>query len=557
MTADARPLAAALTAAPDAEVAALLRARGIVDRPALRDFFDLAEVLLEPTHVADALAALPADLARAIATADPSVAESHRAALQSAALIGADGAPYEAVRVAVATLPVPDLPATRSVASVDSATAAERAFTSVSAVADLLLATYAHPIATIGSGAIGAADRRRLLEEDVVAAPEDVDAFVEIAAAAGLLRQVDREWQVTAQAHGWLNASTPDRWRSLALGLAALAPEQLHDGDAWTPVSDWLLAYPWSPTWPTRAAELSRDADLLGLFDPASHAPTPWAAGDAAALSAHLPAEVDRVFLQNDLSVIAPGPLAPELDLRLRSMAVRESHAQASTYRFTAASVQNALSHGESATSITDFLGALSLTGVPQPLSYLVQESATRHGSITVSTDAASGRTRVRTANDTLREMLAVDQTLRSLGLVVDVGSLSTRVDRDLVALALAEAHYPVAVVDSDGRFEPLQRGRVAPETDDAPDASAALVTRLRESGGTDVEHAWLMRELDAAVRAKALLEVTVAMPGGESRTLLLEAAGLGGGRLRGRDRAADVERTLPLSHITHVTVVR
>ena len=57
-------------------------------------------------------------------------------------------------------------------------------------------------------------------------------------------------------------------------------------------------------------------------------------------------------------------------------------------------------------------------------------------------------------------------------------------------------------------------------------------------------------------MRAKAVLRVTVGMPDGSTRDLLLEATGIGGGRLRGRDRAADVERTLPVSSIRAATVV-
>jgi hypothetical protein len=56
-------------------------------------------------------------------------------------------------------------------------------------------------------------------------------------------------------------------------------------------------------------------------------------------------------------------------------------------------------------------------------------------------------------------------------------------------------------------------------------------------------------------VRTKAVLLVAVGMPDGSTRELLLEATGLGGGRLRGRDRAADVERTLPVRSILSARV--
>jgi hypothetical protein len=42
-------------------------------------------------------------------------------------------------------------------------------------------------------------------------------------------------------------------------------------------------------------------------------------------------------------------------------------------------------------------------------------------------------------------------------------------------------------------------------------------------------------------------------MPDGSEVTYSLEPAAVAGGRLRSRDRKADIERTLPLSHIVAV----
>ena len=42
-------------------------------------------------------------------------------------------------------------------------------------------------------------------------------------------------------------------------------------------------------------------------------------------------------------------------------------------------------------------------------------------------------------------------------------------------------------------------------------------------------------------------------MPDGRVVDYLLEPTGVGGGRVRGRDRAADIERTLPLSSVRGV----
>jgi len=42
-------------------------------------------------------------------------------------------------------------------------------------------------------------------------------------------------------------------------------------------------------------------------------------------------------------------------------------------------------------------------------------------------------------------------------------------------------------------------------------------------------------------------------MPDGSEVPYVLEPAAVAGGRLRARDRRADIERTLPLSHIVAV----
>ena len=87
----------------------------------------------------------------------------------------------------------------------------------------------------------------------------------------------------------------------------------------------------------------------------------------------------------------------------------------------------------------------------------------------------------------------------------------------------------------------------------DPATALLPLAEALRASGDGDADAAWLERELEQAVRARATVVVAVRLPDGSAREFTLEAAGLGGGRLRGRDRAADIERTLPVSSIVGV----
>jgi hypothetical protein len=560
MSLDARGLAGALAALSDTELRAVLLARGASPTASWRDPFDAAEALLEPSSVRAALASLTAsearDLRSAVIGTVPATDDS--GTLQALALVDA-GVPYPSVAEVVRSLP--DVLASSSTEShaQDSPSAAEHAFTAAGQLADLLLASYVRPLAVIGTGSIAAGDRKRVVEDGLVHDPDDIDDLVWIAAHAGLLRLVEREWLVSAAAAGWLRAGTADRWRHLAITFRDRLPPGLCRGSGWAPPEEWSQAYPWNPDW--NAGTWLHRATLLGLIDARTLIPTPWALTDDDAsrelLAGHLPHEVDRVYLQNDLSVIAPGPLAPALDIRLRTMSDRESHAQASTYRFTPDSLQRALAQGETEETLREFLGALSLTGIPQPLSYLIAETVRRHGAITVGTDPVSGRTRVRVSSDALRDTLSIDQTLRPLGLLRDGEDLLSRVGRDSVARALAEAHYPVAAVNAAGEPEPLQAGRLAPEHATAPLTPDLdpLVTRLRSADAADLEAAWMQRELEAAVHARALLHVTVSLPDGAERTFTLEASGIGGGRLRGLDRAADVERVLPISHITHLAI--
>jgi hypothetical protein len=153
-----------------------------------------------------------------------------------------------------------------------------------------------------------------------------------------------------------------------------------------------------------------------------------------------------------------------------------------------------------------------------------------------------------------------VDQSLAHLGLYPDPPGtehpgLRTRHDRDLVFWTLADHRYPVAAEDDHGDIVVLQRHRATSRPAPAPAPVSALIERLRvgSSDPGDNDRAWLSRQLDLAIRGKVALTVTVAMPGGESVDYQLEPASIAGGRLRARDKRADIERTLPLGSITGI----
>jgi hypothetical protein len=311
----------------------------------------------------------------------------------------------------------------------------------------------------------------------------------------------------------------------------------------------------------------TRDAELLGI---SAHQTTSTAgaaalAGDidaaVATMRGVLPREVGQVYLQHDLTIVSPGPLSPAIDARLRSLADVESRELASSYRISATSVNRALAAGETAESLLEFLRGISLTGVPQPLNYLVQEAAARYGRVRVGHAATSehpNRTYVRSDDPALLGTIAVDQTLASLGLVPAAnGRLVSRFAPDAVFWALTDARYPAAAENETGEIVHLRRHTVAqPAPAAQSDAAGALIEKIRAADGGESEapHAWLARQLDVAIRTKQTLTVSIATPGGAVVDYLLEPASIGGGRFRARDRRADIERTLPLSSIVRIT---
>ncbi|WP_396645180.1 helicase-associated domain-containing protein [Microbacterium sp.] len=569
-TSDQRALAVSLSAFPDEVLARLLAERHVPASATWRDMFDAADALLDAASVARALPLLDHAEAHALVAAvidGVRAGNGIREALHHRALVGVDGRPYAAVVSAVRDLAphgLPDTPTASTVDTSNDAAAAESAFTNAAALADVLLLTLESPLGRIGSGSLGAGERRRLVDAGAAPSAEEADLLVGMAARTGLLGSNSRAWLVTAAGRAWLPLPTLERWATTARALRDALPRAYRTAEGgWMPQPTWAAATPFDPAGPERAARWTHRLRAWGLLDDSGAVP-PWGVGlaaggdvDVSALRELLPPEVDRVYLQNDLTAIAPGPLAPHLDVRLRSMAARESRAQASSYRFSAATIGAAITAGETADSLRAFLTEISLTGLPQPLAYVIERTSAEHGRVRVTADAASGLTTVRTDDETLLRAMEVDTSLRSVALSRSGDELITHVAADVVFWALSDARYPAVAVDADGQPRAVERAKLAASEapEDPADVYGPLIERLR-AGGEDSDAAWLERELDQAVRARAVVDVTVRLPDGSARVFRLEATGLGGGRLRGRDRAADVERTLPLSHIDSVSPV-
>jgi hypothetical protein len=594
-------LADQLRSLADHELVALLAERGVTPG-GIRDFFDLADALLATDSVRAALDRLqrPSLVALAVVAelgmprtkdaaahltaigGDATAFDAHLAAARDLALLlERDGVLSVPPTVAAAiTTPLRDLiaqpppPALSPVGRGDRAAAdrlaASHAFETTGFVAELVAELQREPARELARGGITLPDSRRLAASvgvDLDRVPEMLD----IVERAGLVAPGVGERIVSDAGSAWLPGGFAQRWTALAAGWLERLPEDvraiLRDraGAEWGgglhEYLTWL--YPAGDEWiRERVAVYLRDAERLGITHervpstPGALLLTAGADAAGAAMGELFPAEVDKVYLQHDLSVVSPGPLAPRLDARLRGIAESEGGVLAPTYRITTASLNRAMAAGETAESIRHFLGGISLSGIPQPLEYLIAEAAARYGLVRVA-PTPEGGSRVRSTDAGLLRAIAVDASLTPLGLSRSSTELTSRFEPDVVFWSLAEARYPVAAEDENGRIITPERPRRAGASAPArADPIAALIERLRAGSPTDAEaadRAWLARQLDVAIRGKLALTVTVTLQDGSSVDYQLEPASVAGGRLRARDRRTDLERTLPLSSITAV----
>ncbi|MBN9140931.1 MAG: helicase-associated domain-containing protein [Micrococcales bacterium] len=608
-------LAARLRALTDDALIALLHARPVREG-GIRDVFDLAEALLDPASVQAALTRLDRTslavlaavvllgqpdagpiagrVARPVAEVRPVLDRLAELALV-APLDGGVSVPEELAQVLrgwpALGLPSPeeliDAPppaALEAVAGDDriaaDRAAGERAFAAVTSVGELVSALEREPARMLQRGGVALPDWRRMLTATGAKDDAQLEAVLELAQGAGLVSPADGAWRVTPEVDAWAGATRVGRWTALASGWLDRVPAELQEqlraragarwGDGLLEYLDWL--YPAGGDWlPERTRSVVRSAELLGIVG----ASVPSTAGTAllaegadaaaAAVAPLFPPDVRQVYIQHDLSIIAPGPLAADVDRRLRETAEVESVGLASSYRVTAASVTRALTTGATIDELRALLAEVSLTGIPQPLDYLLTETAARFGSLRVGAldpepggPEANAHSYVRADDAALVGQLVIDQTLGPLALRrAGEHRAVSRFDAETLYWALVDARYPAVFEDDAGAIRPVRRAtaRSLP-VEAAADPAERIVARIRDAAADQPEEsgaAWNARQLELAIRGKLQVTVVVRMPDGSEVPYLLEPAALAGGRLRARDRRADIERTLPLSHIVAV----
>lgn len=209
----------------------------------------------------------------------------------------------------------------------------------------------------------------------------------------------------------------------------------------------------------------------------------------AARLEPLLPEPLDHVLLQADLTAVAPGPLVRGLAADLALAADIESTGGATVYRFSDASIRRALDAGRSAGELHELFKRASRTPVPQPLTYLVDDVARRHGRMRVGAASAY----LRCDDESVLAELAADKRTAPLGLrrlaptvaIAEVGvdALLARLRELGYAPAAESAAGDVVIRRPDARRtgpHPLPRPVLAERPPPTAQLRAAAVRALR-----------------------------------------------------------------------------
>ncbi|MFB9462198.1 helicase-associated domain-containing protein [Streptomyces cinereospinus] len=316
---------------------------------------------------------------------------------------------------------------------------------------------------------------------------------------------------------------------------------------------------------------------------PAPLAPAEQAAAAAAAarlLAPLLPEPLDHVLLQADLTAVAPGPLRRPLADTLGVLADVESKGGATVYRFTPASVRRALDAGRTASDLHAFLAEHSRTPVPQPLAYLVDDVARRHGHLRVG--AASAYVRCddeALLNEILADKRSAGLRLRRLAPTV----LAAQADPAALLEGLRAMGFAPAAESAEGdvlitraharRTPPRTPPEPVPDGPPAPDTTllSAAVRAIRAGdlastaprkpaaptaagGGLPrTGAAETLATVQAAVLTGQALWIGYVNAEGAASQRVIAPVRVEGGFVTAYDHTADEVRTYPLHRITGV----
>lgn len=577
---DQLQVAAALRRMDDLALVKLARVRSI-NTTHLRDFFDLADAVTAPKSATAAIASLSnRQIDALLAILNGTKPDSHVAEeLVELALVDKNKSEYLAfdyVRASYSELekakPSPRLaavaaPQLLSVEEIDR-DAHLAIFDIIQVLTELVFDLEQRYIREVGKRGVGLPDIKRLANH--LRKPNDYAKQVfEIALWANLASVTNSRWQLGSQYDNWLSWSDGNRWSHLAsvwldilgdAGARELATLSAGQSLAQALQGSYRFA---DLAVNSRINRLTDLADKIGMV--ANNQATSWfvpvVAGKLAAAErlvvSGLPAQAKRLIIQADLTLIAPSPLPTEVEIQLRRIADTEQIGMASSYRLSALSISHGLETGMTASEIRLLLQDLSDRELPQPVDYLLREAEQRFGRLKVKEAKNVGHTIVTSDDTILLAELHNNQKLKPLALhFSEKGDLHTRFDSELVYFTLRDAGYVAIRVDEKGQVisptESIEKLSIA----ESAKSIAIDIQRLRDQDaklGSDDDDQ--MRAIQLAIKNKATALVTIQTSTGEQIQYLIQPVGLANGRLRAKDRKADVERTLPLASITSIVL--
>lgn len=406
------------------------------------------------------------------------------------------------------------------------------------------------------------------------------EAWLATQRAVGLVgRRDDRERLVNALAPDLERPLAPETRRLTLRTLAEVAPGQAPSAETLVARVGWLRPRRGSLRDDLVRWTLSEATHLgvLALGALSTHGRALVHGGDAdVALAPLLPATVDHVLVQADLTAVAPGPLETSLARDLALCAEVESRGGATVYRFTEASVRSALDAGWSASDVHEFVRQRSRTPVPQPLTYLIDDVARRHGQLRVGV----AETYLRCDDEVMVREILADPAVASLRLRrVAPTVVVTDMPVDLVLSRLRESGRAPVAESADGsvtmtglvhrRTRP-PRGR-RPRAHDVPtpreqdldvavtairagDRAAAARPASGVSGLGRAASSRALADLRQAAEAGATVWLAYVDRDGGHTERLVDPLRVEGGWLTAYDHRADDTRTFAVHRISTVS---
>lgn len=538
---DTLSLANALARMSRDDLTAVVGARRPHSPAAVTDPIGLAVELLRSDSIAHAVSMLHRDVLRALANGE--VRASDVATLSQLGLLGqgpaasehtVPSAVVEVVRHRLETV------ANRGELAVhDHAYDVDRsinptawtvpALTAVTLGAEVIRALIVRPGRANRTGTISVSTLRTLAES-LQATQADLDSNIRALRTAGLLVVLDRELVCTQAGLDWLELGHVDRWQALAFATmrrfpvplwrtmrelsseqhelpAELAQRHLSSQASSFPllsdaelerVSRFLslatylgLVHAGFLTAPA-AMILSQQSGERGTPDVgASDEPRASTTDITNHVVVAMPDTVETFYVQPDLSVVVTGPLDPNTEATLAACSDPEQLGVAMTRRISERSLRRAVLQGLDIEELRAFLTQRSITGLPQPLEYVI---------------ADVGRARIRPE---------------------------------------ASLQSPTAV-----RAPEPPPAAAAGQT--LPTELSDLVDRVHEAAIAEPAQSGVARRLELAIREQEEVRVTAAARG-QTVSFTVKPLSLSSGRLRASDAQADVVRTLPIATIVEV----